>query len=171
MDSSIDEAYKQGLIYQRALREGNQDSKLMSFKNMLNTRVINDDSQPNTFLIGERRTGLVEGYNTGNIALNEMVRKGHTEKSLMQILHDPRDSEEFALSPKKSTKFKSKWLDVNRLGDRINTSEQEDLDQIIIDGRSLSGIIIGKNAIFPNPRYLRAPATEQDVIDHQAEEY
>jgi hypothetical protein len=157
MDNSLDESYKQGLIYQRALHDSkpadNGDNKLNLFKNMLNTRVINEDTQPNTFLIGDRRTGLVEGYNTGALTLNEMIRKGHSEKSLMKKLYDPRGGER-ALSPTKVVTFKSKWFDVNKLDDRIKTSEEKDLDQIIIDGRSLSGIIIGKNAIFPNPRYI-----------------
>ena len=57
------------------------------------------------------------------------------------------------------------------MGDRINSSEEQDLDQIIIDGRSLSGIIVGKNALFPNPRWAsNKPATVEDVLNHNASE-
>jgi hypothetical protein len=181
MDNSLDESYKQGLIYQRALRDSkprwttgddtpsrlaespNKGRQLKTFKNMLNTKVLDNASKQNSFLISDRETGLVEGFESGTKTLNELVRRGHSQQSLMQILHDPINGEPPLYD---SPSFGSKWLKLDMLRERIDTSAKRDRDHIRIDGIKLSGLIIGDNAIFPNPRYLERPATEKDVKNY-----
>ena len=155
MDSSIDEAYKQGLIYQRALKDSKPrwavsdgtstrlpkgERLLYKFKNMLNTEVL-DKEGSTQFLIGNRESQLVEGYGTGIKTLNELLRtKTNTKTSLMDILHRPREWEN-GDGLYEDPKFKSLWLTPGHLTARIESSENKDLYHILIDGQPLTGVV------------------------------